>query len=83
MFSRSVLRTAAKAAPANAVKSSSSLLSSSPVTLPLSCRRYISAYGYTQAKALMYSKYGEPKDVLKYDNSPVADMQFLHFHSFR
>jgi trans-2-enoyl-CoA reductase len=28
-------------------------------------RRYISVYGYTQAKALMYSKYGEPKDVLQ------------------
>lgn len=29
-------------------------------------RRFISAYGYTQAKALVYSKYGEPKDVLQY-----------------
>lgn len=29
-------------------------------------RRYVSAYGYTQAKALVYSKYGEPKDVLQY-----------------
>lgn len=28
-------------------------------------RRYITAYGYTQAKALVYSKYGEPKDVLR------------------
>lgn len=38
-------------------------------------RRYISAYGYTQAKALVYSKYGEPKDVLQYvfcfGNSPI------------
>ncbi|KAI9761692.1 MAG: mitochondrial 2-enoyl thioester reductase [Candelina submexicana] len=33
-------------------------------------RRYISAYGYTQAKALVYSKYGEPSDVLR-----------LHTHS--
>ncbi|KAH0543689.1 hypothetical protein FGG08_002005 [Glutinoglossum americanum] len=33
-------------------------------------RRQISAYGYTQAKALLYSKYGEPKDVLS-----------LHTHS--
>ncbi|KAI9873587.1 MAG: mitochondrial 2-enoyl thioester reductase [Pleopsidium flavum] len=32
--------------------------------LPLDGRRYISAYGYTQAKALIYPKYGEPKDVL-------------------
>lgn len=28
--------------------------------------RQVSVYGYTQAKALVYSKYGEPKDVLKY-----------------
>jgi trans-2-enoyl-CoA reductase len=28
-------------------------------------RRYISVYGYTQAKALVYSRYGEPKDVLQ------------------
>lgn len=27
-------------------------------------RRAISSYGYTQAKALVYSKYGEPQDVL-------------------
>jgi mitochondrial enoyl-[acyl-carrier protein] reductase / trans-2-enoyl-CoA reductase len=27
-------------------------------------RRTITSYGYTQAKALVYSKYGEPKDVL-------------------
>lgn len=83
MFSRSILRTATKAGPVNAVKSSSSFLSSSPVTLPLGCRRYVSAYGYTQAKALMYSKYGEPKDVLKYDNPLVTNLQLLYFHSFR
>ncbi|KAI5299316.1 mitochondrial 2-enoyl thioester reductase [Ascosphaera atra] len=37
-------------------------------SFPLGCvegRRYISAFGYTQAKALMYSEYGEPKNVLK------------------
>ncbi|MCJ1410730.1 mitochondrial 2-enoyl thioester reductase [Ptychographa xylographoides] len=33
-------------------------------------RRYVSMYGYTQAKSLVYSKYGEPKDVLS-----------LHTHS--
>ena len=33
-------------------------------------RRHISAYGYTQAKALVYAKNGEPKDVL-----------YLHSHS--
>lgn len=37
-------------------------------------RRYVSVYGYTQAKALVYSKYGEPKDVLQYvpfGNPPI------------
>lgn len=29
-----------------------------------SLRRSITSYGYTQAKALVYSKYGEPQDVL-------------------
>ncbi|KAK2846363.1 hypothetical protein FQN49_005801 [Arthroderma sp. PD_2] len=38
--------------------------------LSLDRRRYISAYGYTQAKALVFPKYGEPKDVLN-----------LHAHS--
>jgi trans-2-enoyl-CoA reductase len=33
-------------------------------------RRYISAYGYEQAKALIFSKHGEPQDVLR-----------LHTHS--
>lgn len=28
-------------------------------------KRYISVYGYTQSKALVYSRYGEPKDVLR------------------
>jgi len=28
-------------------------------------RRYVSAFGYTQAKSLVYSEYGEPKTVLK------------------
>ncbi|CZR62853.1 probable enoyl-[acyl-carrier-protein] reductase 1, mitochondrial precursor [Phialocephala subalpina] len=38
---------------------------------PMVCRRHKSGpYGYTQAKALVYSKYGEPSDVLS-----------LHTHS--
>lgn len=32
---------------------------------PLDRRRPISTYGYTQAKSLVYPKYGEPKDVLE------------------
>ena len=43
-----------------AVRSSSLSLS-----LPLDRQRHISTFGYTQAKALVYSKYGEPKDVLR------------------
>ena len=38
-------------------------------------RRTISSYGYTQAKALVYSKYGEPQDVLSlhgHSISPVS-----------
>ncbi|KAH8689808.1 hypothetical protein BGW36DRAFT_465821 [Talaromyces proteolyticus] len=37
----------------------------SPCSLQAAGARYISAYGYTQAKVLTYSKYGEPKDVLQ------------------
>lgn len=33
-------------------------------SLPLDRRRHISAYGYTQAKALVYPKHGSPADVL-------------------
>ncbi|WEW59465.1 mitochondrial 2-enoyl thioester reductase [Emydomyces testavorans] len=41
-------------------------------------RRYISAFGYTQSKALVFSKYGEPKDVLSLHShsiSPPHDTQ--------
>lgn len=37
-----------------------------PARVSLDSRRYISAYGYTQAKAIVFPKHGEPKDVLKY-----------------
>ncbi|KAL8646709.1 MAG: hypothetical protein Q9210_005975 [Variospora velana] len=33
-------------------------------SFPLNHRRHISAYGYTQAKALVYPKHGSPADVL-------------------
>lgn len=33
-------------------------------SIPLDRRRHISAYGYTQAKALVYPKHGSPADVL-------------------
>ncbi|KAL2005042.1 hypothetical protein VTN00DRAFT_2892 [Thermoascus crustaceus] len=35
-------------------------------------RRYITAYGYTQAKALVYSQHGEPKDVLHLHKHSIA-----------
>ncbi len=42
-----------------------------PLHLPRTAVRYRSGpYGYTQAKALVYSKNGEPADVLKYARLP-------------
>ncbi|KAF8436769.1 hypothetical protein BGX38DRAFT_1332929 [Terfezia claveryi] len=44
-----------------------------PATLPAH-RTYATVFGYTQAKALVYSAYGQPKDVLslhKYSISPA------------
>ncbi|OAX80281.1 hypothetical protein ACJ72_05385, partial [Emergomyces africanus] len=56
-----------------------SCCNSAPFRLPLDRRRpYISTYGYTQAKALVYSNYGEPKDVLSlhsYSLSPPHNTQ--------
>ena len=78
MFSRGVLRTAVDSSrSSNAALALKAARASSPLA-PVamnSChtsfsnslgRRYISVYGYTQAKALVYSRYGEPKDVLRY-----------------
>ncbi|KZF22697.1 NAD(P)-binding protein [Xylona heveae TC161] len=45
----------------------------SPSKNGIASRRYISApYGYTQAKALVYSKYGEPKDVLSLHSHSIS-----------
>lgn len=35
-------------------------------------RRHISSYGYTQAKALVYPKYGEPQDVLSLHGHSIS-----------
>ncbi|CAL3971057.1 unnamed protein product [Diplocarpon coronariae] len=44
-----------------------------PRYAPLTCRRWKSGpYGYTQAKALVYSKYGEPSDVLSLHNHSIS-----------
>lgn len=40
--------------------------------LPLDRRRMITSYGYTQAKALVYSKYGEPQDVLSLHGHSIS-----------
>lgn len=39
---------------------------------PRQQKRFISAYGYIQAKALVYSKYGEPKDVLQLHGHSIS-----------
>jgi mitochondrial enoyl-[acyl-carrier protein] reductase / trans-2-enoyl-CoA reductase len=38
----------------------------------LNQRRNITSYGYTQAKALVYSKYGEPQDVLSMHGHSIS-----------
>ncbi|KAI9795622.1 MAG: mitochondrial 2-enoyl thioester reductase [Piccolia ochrophora] len=52
-------------------------------TCPLDRRRCISVYGYTQSQALVYSKHGEPSDVLslhKHSISPAhSDNLTLRF----
>ncbi|KAL9108111.1 MAG: hypothetical protein Q9227_007087 [Pyrenula ochraceoflavens] len=52
--------------------------------LPLICRRSISAYGYTQSKALLYSTHGEPSSVLSLHthslsppSGPTVTLRFL------
>ncbi|GAD95786.1 mitochondrial enoyl reductase, putative [Paecilomyces variotii No. 5] len=81
MFSRGALRTAA-----NRVRSvPAAPFLGSPLTRTcleptrravagqsIEARRFVSAYGYQQAKALVYSQYGEPKDVLKLHKHSIA-----------
>lgn len=76
MFSRGALRTAAntvRSVPAAPFGLGSPLTRScleptrrAVAGQSIEARRFVSAYGYQQAKALVYSQYGEPKDVLKY-----------------
>ncbi|KAI9367672.1 hypothetical protein BJX61DRAFT_282474 [Aspergillus egyptiacus] len=83
MFTRCVVRSATAASPIQAsflkTRAPSSLISattrlcrSSYPDARLTGRRYISAYGYTQAKALVYSRYGEPKDVLQLHKHSIS-----------
>lgn len=46
-------------------------LRSSP-TSRLMSKRYVSVFGYTQAKALVYSKYGQPQDVINLHSCSIA-----------
>jgi trans-2-enoyl-CoA reductase len=48
------------------------LLRPVPKAPPLLSRRNVSVYGYTQAKALVFSDYGQPKDVLKLHRHSIS-----------
>lgn len=78
MLSNSLVRSAFGASRSRVGGLSSRVRVSASLTAPtqnqwqeFNCRhsveskRWISVYGYTQAKALVYSRYGEPKDVLQ------------------
>lgn len=43
-----------------------------PIQTPFIHQRAVSTYGYTQAKALVYSKYGEPQDVLSLHGHSIS-----------
>ncbi|KAL4916714.1 hypothetical protein BDW62DRAFT_100542 [Aspergillus aurantiobrunneus] len=84
MFSRCAVRSAAGTSPIQTfflkTRVSSTLPSAtarrhcrSSVSNPrIDGRRYISAYGYTQAKSLVYSRYGEPKDVVQLHKHSIS-----------
>ncbi|KAJ5615390.1 Alcohol dehydrogenase superfamily zinc-type [Penicillium hordei] len=67
MFSRSVLQTATRSARPASARAVPQVFGQAPFS-----RRYVSVYGYTQAKALIYSKYGEPKDVLRLHKHSIS-----------
>lgn len=48
----------------------------SPAAPCLLSKRYVSAFGYTQAKALVYSRYGQPKDVLRYPTTIITTTHY-------
>ncbi|KAJ5798243.1 uncharacterized protein N7503_007539 [Penicillium pulvis] len=75
MLSRSFFRTAAQGTRQSGLSRAASLGGRAPCassTLPVQGRRSISVYGYTQSKALVYSKYGEPKDVLSLHKHSIS-----------
>ncbi|KAL2833671.1 hypothetical protein BDW59DRAFT_63564 [Aspergillus cavernicola] len=81
MFSRCAARSATVASPIQTsfLKTRTPLFSAitrqcrSPyLNARVDGRRYVSAYGYTQAKALVYSRYGEPKDVVQLHKHSIS-----------
>ena len=59
---------------ATAICKSPSIFRPSTITQSHRCsqQRAITSYGYTQSKALIYSKYGEPKDVLELHGHSIS-----------
>ncbi|KAJ6115158.1 hypothetical protein N7486_000936 [Penicillium sp. IBT 16267x] len=75
MLSRSVFRAATQGGRQSGLSRVASLAGKAQCassTLPVQGRRSISVYGYTQSKALVYSKYGEPKDVLSLHKHSIS-----------
>ncbi|KAJ5118502.1 hypothetical protein N7448_010209 [Penicillium atrosanguineum] len=77
MLSRGILRAAANGARASGAARAATFpiagkAQCASSTISVNGRRCISMYGYTQAKALIYSKYGEPKDVLNLHKHSIS-----------
>ncbi|KAJ5633048.1 hypothetical protein N7490_009387 [Penicillium lividum] len=75
MLSRSVFRASTHGTRQSGLFRAASLAGKAQCassTLPVLGRRSISVYGYTQSKALVYSKYGEPKDVLSLHKHSIS-----------
>lgn len=79
MFSRTVVRSAVTTSRSTATRAALPLASTTtsqfrgPLTNAFGQgKRFIAVYGYTQAKALVYSQYGEPKDVLRLHKHSIS-----------
>ncbi|KAJ5652549.1 hypothetical protein N7507_009975 [Penicillium longicatenatum] len=75
MLSRSIFRAATQGTRQSDLLRAASLAGKAQCpssTLLVQGRRSISVYGYTQSKALVYSKYGEPKDVLSLHKHSIS-----------
>ncbi|PYH78696.1 mitochondrial enoyl reductase [Aspergillus uvarum CBS 121591] len=85
MLSNSLVRSAFGASRGRVGGLNSRVRVSAPLTAPMQhqwqdfkcChsvegKRWISVYGYIQAKALVYSRYGEPKDVLQLHKHSIS-----------